>query len=139
MKTVYELAEKLGLQQRELLPHGHHIAKIDFKSVLDRLSSRPNGKYVDVTAITPTPLGEGKSTSNHWVDAGTRQARKERHSYHPPAVRRPDHEHQRLCSRRRTFAVHTADAVFSRFDRRYQCHHECAQSCHGRPHLAHAA
>lgn len=70
MKTVYELAEKLGLQQRELLPHGHHIAKIDFKSVLDRLSSRPNGKYVDVTAITPTPLGEGKSTSTIGLTQG---------------------------------------------------------------------
>jgi formate--tetrahydrofolate ligase len=64
MKTVYELGQQLGLQQRELLPHGHHIAKIDFKSVLERLSSRPNGKYIDVTAITPTPLGEGKSTTS---------------------------------------------------------------------------
>jgi formate--tetrahydrofolate ligase len=70
MKTVYELGEKLGLEQRELLPHGHHIAKIDFKSVLDRLSSRQNGKYVDVTAITPTPLGEGKSTTTIGLTQG---------------------------------------------------------------------
>ncbi len=63
MKTVYQLAEELGLEQEELLPYGHYVAKIDYKKVLERLKDRPNGKYVDVTAITPTPLGEGKSTT----------------------------------------------------------------------------
>ncbi|KAF0185771.1 MAG: formyltetrahydrofolate synthetase [Nitrospirae bacterium] len=70
MKTVYQLGEQLGLEHRELLPHGHHIAKIDFKSVLERLGSRQNGKYVDVTAITPTPLGEGKSTTTIGLTQG---------------------------------------------------------------------
>ncbi len=63
MKTVYQLAEELGLQKEELLPHGHYVAKVDFSKVLRRLSDRPDGKYIDVTAITPTPLGEGKSTT----------------------------------------------------------------------------
>jgi formyltetrahydrofolate synthetase len=63
MKTVYQLGEELGLEKEELLPYGHYVAKIDFKKVLDRLKDRPDGKYIDVTAITPTPLGEGKSTS----------------------------------------------------------------------------
>ncbi|MBF0517614.1 MAG: formate--tetrahydrofolate ligase, partial [Nitrospirae bacterium] len=63
LKTVYQLAEELGLPKDELLPHGHYVAKIDFKRLLSRMSSKPDGKYVDVTAITPTPLGEGKSTS----------------------------------------------------------------------------
>ncbi len=63
MKTVYQLAEELGLEQEELLPYGHYVAKIDYKKVLERLKDRPNGKYIDVTAITPTPLGEGKSTT----------------------------------------------------------------------------
>ena len=63
MKTVYQLAEELGLEKEELLPHGHYVAKIDFKKVLERLKDKPDSKYVDVTAITPTPLGEGKSTS----------------------------------------------------------------------------
>ena len=62
MKTVYELAEQLGLAKEELLPHGHYVAKLDYRKILDRLKDRPDGKYVDVTAITPTPLGEGKST-----------------------------------------------------------------------------
>lgn len=70
MKTVYELGEKLGLEKHELLPHGHYVAKVDFKSVLERLKNRPDGKYVDVTAITPTPLGEGKSTTTIGLTQG---------------------------------------------------------------------
>lgn len=64
MKTVYELGDELGLTKEELLPHGHYVAKIDFAKALNRLKDRPDGKYIDVTAITPTPLGEGKSTSS---------------------------------------------------------------------------
>jgi len=64
MLTIYEIGEKLGLTKDELLPQGHYIAKIDFRKVLDRLKDKPDGKYIDVTAITPTPLGEGKSTSS---------------------------------------------------------------------------
>lgn len=63
MKTVYQLAEELGLKKDELLPHGHYVGKIDFNKVIDRTADRPDGKFIDVTAITPTPLGEGKSTT----------------------------------------------------------------------------
>ncbi|GAB4389491.1 MAG: formate--tetrahydrofolate ligase [Thermodesulfovibrionales bacterium] len=70
MKSVYELAEELGLEKHELLPHGHYVAKVDFKSVLGRLKDRPDCKYVDVTAITPTPLGEGKSTTTMGLTQG---------------------------------------------------------------------
>ncbi len=63
MKTVYELAEELGLERMELLPYGHYVAKLDYMEILRRLDGAPNGKYIDVTAITPTPLGEGKSTT----------------------------------------------------------------------------
>ncbi len=60
---INQIAEQLGLDPDTDLEHyGKYIAKIDL-GVLDRLSDRPNGKYVDVTAITPTPLGEGKSTT----------------------------------------------------------------------------
>ncbi len=64
MQTIYQIGEKLGLSKEELLPQGHYIGKIDFQKVLKRLKDKPNGKYIDVTAITPTPLGEGKSTSS---------------------------------------------------------------------------
>ncbi len=70
MKTVYELGEKLGLEKEELLPHGHYVAKLDFSRILKRLEKKPQGKYVDVTAITPTPLGEGKSTSTMGLTQG---------------------------------------------------------------------
>ena len=64
MSTIYEIGERLGLSKEELLPQGHYIGKIDYRAVLERLKDKPNGKYIDVTAITPTPLGEGKSTSS---------------------------------------------------------------------------
>jgi formyltetrahydrofolate synthetase len=63
MKPVTRLAKELGLEDRELLPYGHYVAKLDYMSILNRLKGRPDGKYVEVTAITPTPLGEGKSTT----------------------------------------------------------------------------
>ena len=63
MKTVYQLGEQLGLRKEELLPHGHYVAKVDSKNILKRFESKPDGKYIDITAITPTPLGEGKTTS----------------------------------------------------------------------------
>jgi formyltetrahydrofolate synthetase len=63
MKTISQLAEESGIVGDELLPMGHHIGKVDFMKVLRRLEGKPNGKYIDVTAITPTPLGEGKSTT----------------------------------------------------------------------------
>ena len=63
MKSITHLAEEAGLEGDELIPMGRHIGKVDFLKVLDRLEGRPDGRYIDVTAITPTPLGEGKSTT----------------------------------------------------------------------------
>lgn len=63
MKTVETLAAELGVLPDELLPYGHYMGKIDQAKLLARLASRPDGKYVDITAMTPTPLGEGKSTT----------------------------------------------------------------------------
>ncbi len=63
MKTIYQLAEEIGLEKMELLPYGHYIGKVDFMNILNRLQNKPDGKYIDVTAITPTPLGEGKTTT----------------------------------------------------------------------------
>jgi len=70
MKPIVEIAKKMGLNDDELLLHGHHIAKVDFKKVLKRFEGKPDGKYIDVTAITPTPLGEGKSTSTIGLTQG---------------------------------------------------------------------
>jgi formyltetrahydrofolate synthetase len=70
MKAVYQLGEELGLEKNELLPHGHYVAKLDFKSILNRLNKKPDAKYINVTAITPTPLGEGKSTTTMGLTQG---------------------------------------------------------------------
>ncbi len=70
MKPIMEVAKKMGLKDDEILLHGHHIAKVDFKKVLKRMEGKPDGKYIDVTAITPTPLGEGKSTSTIGLTQG---------------------------------------------------------------------
>lgn len=73
MKPIKEIAETLGLTDEELLPHGHYVAKVDFKKVLARLGKKRDGKYIDVTAITPTPLGEGKSTTTMGLVEGMGQ------------------------------------------------------------------
>ena len=63
MPTPEAWREKLGLQNDEMLPMGR-LSKIDFLKVINRLKNNPDGKYIEVTAITPTPLGEGKSTTS---------------------------------------------------------------------------
>jgi len=62
LKPITQIAEELGILPEELELYGNYKAKVHL-SVRDRLADRPNGKYVDVTAITPTPLGEGKTTT----------------------------------------------------------------------------
>ncbi|RZB34006.1 MAG: formate--tetrahydrofolate ligase [Desulfobacteraceae bacterium Eth-SRB2] len=62
MPSPDEWAEKLGLQKDEILPMGR-LCKLDFLKIMDRLKDEPDGKYIEITAITPTPLGEGKSTT----------------------------------------------------------------------------
>jgi methylenetetrahydrofolate dehydrogenase (NADP+)/methenyltetrahydrofolate cyclohydrolase/formyltetrahydrofolate synthetase len=61
-KPITLIAEEVGIRPAELELHGRNKAKVEL-SILERLKKRPIGKYIDVTAITPTPLGEGKSTT----------------------------------------------------------------------------
>ena len=63
MLKISEIGKKLRLTEDELLPFGHYMGKIDYQSVLERHKNTKNGKYITVTSITPTPLGEGKSTT----------------------------------------------------------------------------
>ncbi len=62
MPTPDGWRERLGLTREEMIPYGR-IAKLDFLRLAERLQDRPDGKYIEVTAITPTPLGEGKTTT----------------------------------------------------------------------------
>ncbi len=62
MPTPEEWAERLGLKKDEIIPYGR-ICKLDDLKIYERLKDRPDGKYIEITAITPTPLGEGKTTT----------------------------------------------------------------------------
>ncbi len=62
MPTIDEWRERLNLQKDEIIPYGR-LCKLDFMKIIERLKDKPDGKYIEVTAITPTPLGEGKSTT----------------------------------------------------------------------------
>lgn len=63
LRPIQEIAAAAGLEPDEVEPYGRYKAKIDL-SILDRLASRPDGKLIDVTAITPTKAGEGKTTTS---------------------------------------------------------------------------
>jgi methylenetetrahydrofolate dehydrogenase (NADP+)/methenyltetrahydrofolate cyclohydrolase/formyltetrahydrofolate synthetase len=62
LKPISEVMEEAGILPEEVELHGDYKAKVKLKT-LERLKDVPNGKYIDVTAITPTPLGEGKTTT----------------------------------------------------------------------------
>lgn len=139
MKTVYELGEILGLDKEEVLPYGHYVGKLDFNKIMKRLGDKPDGKYVDVTAISPTPLGEGKST----CAMGLVQGLGKRNKSVVGAIRQP--------SGGPTMNIKGSAAggglaqciplyrVFPWSHRRYQRHHERPQPGHGGPDLAYAA
>lgn len=62
LKPIEEIAAQMGIGPDLLEHHGRYVAKIDLRAI-DELASRPRARYVLVTAITPTPLGEGKTTT----------------------------------------------------------------------------
>ena len=62
MKPIMEIGKKLGIPEIDLVPYGHTKAKVTL-SYIDTLAKKPNGKLILVTAINPTPAGEGKTTT----------------------------------------------------------------------------
>jgi formyltetrahydrofolate synthetase len=69
LKPIWEIAEGIGIRRNELELYGDTKAKVKLE-ILDRLRNRPQGKYIDVTAITPTPLGEGKTVTTIGLSQG---------------------------------------------------------------------
>jgi formate--tetrahydrofolate ligase len=76
MKPFLELGQELGLEGEELIPMGKYVGKVDYQLALERLKNAPMSKYVNVTAITPTPLGEGKTTTAMGLVDGLAQIKK---------------------------------------------------------------
>ncbi len=75
LKPIVEIAKKIGIKEEELEFYGKYKAKISL-SILDRLKDKPFGKYIDVTAITPTPLGEGKTVTTIGLSLGLNKLKK---------------------------------------------------------------
>jgi len=64
-----EWRERLNLEKDEIIPFGR-LCRLDFVKIMERLKGKPDGKYIEVTAITPTPLGEGKTTTTMGILEG---------------------------------------------------------------------
>jgi formate--tetrahydrofolate ligase len=75
MPTYEAWQERLGLKKDEAIPYGK-LCRLDFMKIIERLKDKPDGKYVEVTAITPTPLGEGKTTTSMGILEGLGKRRK---------------------------------------------------------------
>ena len=63
MRPIADVAQDLGVLPSETIPYGNHYAKVDAHAIFARTGGKQRAKYIDVTAITPTPLGEGKTTT----------------------------------------------------------------------------
>ena len=72
LAPIAEIAAKLGIADHDLQPYGRHIAKLDAPAI-KRLSARPDGRLILVTAISPTPAGEGKTTTTVGLGDGLRR------------------------------------------------------------------
>ena len=83
LKPIADVADAAGIPLDRLEPYGRHVAKIDLAAVAD-LASRPRARYVVVTGITPTPLGEGKTTTAVGLAQGLARIGQER-----PGLRQP--------------------------------------------------
>ncbi len=70
LRPISVVARDAGISEEELEPYGKCIAKIDYVKVLERLKDKPDGKLICVTAITPTPLGEGKTVTAFGLGQG---------------------------------------------------------------------
>ncbi len=78
LKHIHEIAEQMGLEPEDLDIYGSpYVAKLHL-DILDKIKDRPNARYIDVTAMTPTPLGEGKTTTLVGPASDWRHSRGER-------------------------------------------------------------
>ena len=133
IKPISQVAEELGILPDELELYGPYKAKVKLE-ILERLKDRPNGKYIDVTAITPTPLGEGKTTTTVGLEPGAWARTWARRS--SPASASPPRDRPLASRAARPAAVIQPGHPDGRFqpapDRRYPRHHRRQQPAGGR-------
>ena len=106
MQPIQDIADKAGILEDELELYGRYKAKIDYMALLERLKDKPDGKIIDVTAITPTPLGEGKTVTAIGLTRGHDADRQEHHARPARALAGPGVRHQGRRRRRRLLAAH---------------------------------
>ncbi len=138
MKTIFQLAEDAGIEGDELIPMGHHIGKVDFLKVLNRLEGRPEWKIHRCDSDHPHPARGGEEHDRHGSRAGTGQTGEEGDRRDPAAVGRPHLQHQGQRCRRRAFPVHSADPLFPGAHRRHRLRGKRPQPGDGRSDLADA-
>ena len=137
LKPIVDIAESVGLSVDDLDLYGKWKAKVHL-DVLYRLADRPNGKYVDVTAITPTPLGEGKTVTTIGLSQGLGYVGQEGHHLHPAAVHGPDLRHQGRSRRRRVRPGRPDGGLQPPPDRRHPRRRRRSQPARRGHRLAHA-
>ena len=136
---IDQIAAEAGILPDELDLYGKTKAKVHL-SIRDRLKNSPNGKYIVVTAITPTPLGEGKTTTTVGLEPGAGRAPgQESVHVHSPAQPGPHVRHQGRRGRRRLQPDHSDGGVQSPSHRRHSRHHRGEQSSGGRDRCAHVS
>ncbi len=69
LKPILDITREYGINDEEIIPHGYYEGKVRL-NLIKRLADKPSGKYIDVTAITPTPLGEGKTVTTIGLSLG---------------------------------------------------------------------
>ena len=124
MKSVWQLGDEMGLKKDEVIAYGR-IGRVDFMKITNRLKNRPDGKYIEVTAITPTPLGEGKTTTSMGLIEGLGKRGKNVGRCHTTAFRRAHYEYQRERGGRRQRTGDPFDGVLSRSYGRHQQYRQC--------------
>ena len=100
MKKITEIAANLGIEEDEVEQYGHYKAKLNQK-LFNRLADKPDGKLILVTAINPTPAGEGKTTTSVGLcEAMNKTGRKAILALREPSLGGPDGGHQPALHRR---------------------------------------
>ena len=130
MKPIMEIGKKLGIPEADLIPYGHTKAKVTL-SYIDTLAAKKNGKLILVTAINPTPAGEGKTTTTVGLGDGLNAIGKRA----MVALREPSLGpllwHEGRCGRWRLCADRAHGRHQPAFHRRLSRHHLRPQSALG--------
>ena len=122
LRPIAEIAAKLNIPADALEPYGRHKAKVGF-DFIKKLEERPDGALVLVTGISPTPAGEGKTTTTVGLGDALNRIGSARCDLPARAEPRAKLRHEGRCCRRRLFAGGADGSDQPALHRRFPCHH----------------